>query len=235
MSIHKKFSSLLTTITIIIIMLTIITIYTKRSEITWVNAIIPISSVTTNKNIVAIACNVYEGNEELTKIIKVLNKENVRISFFIGGTWAYKNPEVLLMLKNNKQDIQNHGYYHKRPSTLNKQNNIKEIKDTENYIYKITNVKTTLFEPPYGDYDENALSIINSIGYKVITWSIDTIDWRQDASQDIILKRIEKKLHPGAIILTHPKKVTSKSIEGIIRMLKNKGYEITTVSDLIQK
>lgn len=235
MNIHRRISSILTIVAIIIIMVTIITVYTKRDEITWVNAMIPITSVDTSKKVVAIACNVYEGNEELVKIIDVLNRENVKISFFIGGVWAYKNPEMLLMLKNNNQDIQNHGYNHRGTSTLSKQNNIKEIKDTENYIYKITNIKTTLFEPPSGDYDDNALSVINSLGYRVVTWSVDTIDWREDASQDLILNRIENKLHPGAIILTHPMPVTSKSMESIIRLIKSKGYEITTVSDLIEK
>lgn len=221
-------------VVIIIIMLTIITLsFINRSEITWVSELVPISKVTTDKKVVAVACNVYEGNEQIVKILNTLDIHNTKISFFIGGIWAQKNPEILKMIKEKGQDIQNHGYLHKRPTVLNQQKNLKEIKDTEEIVYKLTEVRTSLFEPPYGDYDENTLSLANTINYKLVTWSIDTIDWRSDATRDIILGRIKRKLHPGAIILIHPKPVTADSFNEILNYIKSQGYEVTSVKELI--
>lgn len=231
----KKLNIISSIVVITIIMLTLMIVYAKRNSITWISELLPITGVHTESKVVAIACNVYEGNENIEKIIKALNVEKLRISFFVGGIWAYKNPETLMLLKNSGQDIQNHGYYHRKPSTLNKENNIKEIKDTEKLIYNITHIRTTLFEPPFGDYDDTALSIINELRYKCITWDIDTIDWRDDANESIILNRIEKKIHNGAIILIHPKPVTSASINSILNLLKIKGYKVISVKQLLLK
>lgn len=230
---EKKIRLILSIVTIIIVMVTTTFIYSRRDNITWVRKLIPITRINTDKKVVAIACNVYEGKEELKKIVEILKRENVKITFFIGGVWAKNNPDTLLMLKKNGHDIQNHGYFHKKPSALSIQNNIKEIKDTENLIYNVTSIKTFLFEPPFGDYDDASLNIINKLGYKTITWSIDTIDWRDDATEDIIMNRIIKKLHPGAIILTHPMPVTTRTIGSIISYLKKEGYSVVTVKELI--
>lgn len=230
-----KNSSKFAAVVIIIIMLTTIVItYKRKDQIVWLNELVPISNINTDKKVVAIACNVYEGENEIKKMLEVLNRKNVKISFFLGGVWVNKNHDTVKLIKQYNQDIQNHGYYHKKPSTLNLEKNVKEIKDTEETIYKITGIRTTLFEPPYGDYDENTLNIVNSLNYKMVTWSVDTIDWRNDATRDIILKRIKKKLKPGAIILIHPKPVTAESLESIIDYIHNEGYEIKPVSELIK-
>lgn len=221
-------------LSIIIIMLSCLFVFYRESYTGTISKLLPISKVNTDEKIVAIACNVYEGREELNKILEVLNKKKIHISFFIGGVWAQKNKDMLLKLKNSGHDIQNHGYNHKLPSTLSKEKNIKEIKATEELIYSVTGIRTTLFEPPSGDYDENTLSIVNSLGYKTVTWSIDTIDWRKDATSELILGRVKKKLHPGGIILIHPKPVTAQTIESLLDYLELEGYKVTSVSDLIE-
>ena len=43
--------------------------------------------------------------------------------------------------------------------------------------------------------------------YKVILWSIDTIDWR-DKSEKIVYKRATKNISGGDLVLMHPKEHT---------------------------
>lgn len=229
---HLKIS---TAIVIIVLIGLFITAFSKKSEIAWNSELAPVTKGNTNKKLVAFACNVYEGSEQITKMMEVLQNKNAKMSFFLGGVWVNKNKELVKKMYDEGYDLQNHGYYHKRPSILNKQNNIKEVKDTENLIYNITGFRTKLFEPPYGDFDENTISILDSINYKVITWSIDTIDWREDANREVIMNRIKKKLHPGAIILIHPKAVTAGMLEEMIDYIYSQGYKIITVSEIIKE
>lgn len=231
-NVHLKLS---TSIIIFVLLVIFIAAVTRKSDMVWISELVPISKGNTDKKVVAFACNVYEGSEQINKMINVLENKKVKISFFLGGIWINKNKDLVKHMYEKGYDIQNHGYYHKRPSTLNKQNNIKEIKDAEELVYQITGHKTKLFEPPYGDYDENSLSIINSINYKVITWSIDTIDWRDDANREVIMNRIKKKLHPGAIILIHPKSVTANVFEEVIDYIHSQGYKIITVNEIINE
>lgn len=226
---------ILTTIIIFVLLFLCIVAFVNKNDIVWINELVPISKGSTDKKVVAFACNVYEGSEQIDKMINILENKKAKMSFFLGGIWVNKNKDFVKYMYSKGYDLQNHGYYHKRPSTLNKQNNIKEVRDTEKLIFNITGYRTKLFEPPYGDYDENTLSTLNSINYKVLTWSIDTIDWREDASKEVIMNRIKKKLHPGAIILIHPKPVTANVLDEMIDYIYSQGYNIVTVSEIINE
>jgi peptidoglycan/xylan/chitin deacetylase (PgdA/CDA1 family) len=221
-------------VTITIIMLTIASFIGEKKAIA-IEKIenMPISFVNTDKKVVAIVCNVYEGENLLPGMLDVLDKYNTRISFFFGGVWVKRNPDTLMLINERGHDIQNHGYNHRLPTRLDSERNIKEIKDTEQLIQSITGIRTTLFEPPSGDYDSNTLALMEPLGYKMITWSVDTIDWREDATKEIILSRIAKKLKPGSIILMHPKDITASSLEDIIQYIQGQGYKITTVTDIL--
>jgi peptidoglycan/xylan/chitin deacetylase (PgdA/CDA1 family) len=81
--------------------------------------------------------------------------------------------------------------------------------------------------------NQTVVDSAESIGYKVIMWSVDTIDWNtKDYSK--ILQRIEKKHHNGAIVLMHPTKVTIKALPSMIQNLKGHGYKIGTVSEVLE-
>lgn len=48
-----------------------------------------------NEPYIAFACNVFWGEEFLPEMLDTLQKENIKITFFIGGSWAKRYPEVL--------------------------------------------------------------------------------------------------------------------------------------------
>lgn len=229
----KKIHGLLKVNIIIIMLINIFFIETEKAIAAAKPESVPISHVSTDEKVVAIACNVYEGENLLPGMLDVLDKYNIKITFFFGGVWVKRNPDTLKLISDRGHEIQNHGYNHKLPTRLDYERNIKEIKDTEQLIQSITGVRTTLFEPPSGDYDSKTLALMESLGYKMVTWSVDTIDWRSDATKELILSRIARKLKPGSIILMHPKDITARSLEEIIQYIHGQGYKITTVTDLL--
>jgi len=87
-----------------------------------------------------------------------------------------------------------------------------EIKKTEEAIMDTISIKTNLFAPPAGDYDDKTVQICQDLGYKMVLWSSDTIDWRDGSTADVIVKRIMAKPLDGAIILMHPKAETVKAL-----------------------
>lgn len=181
---------------------------------------------------IAFACNVVWGNEYLPEILQILKDNNIRITFFIGGDWATKNSEDLKAIYQAGHEIGNHGENHKKQSQLNIEQNKREILKAEESIKNVTGVKTTLFAPPYGDVNKTVVDTAEGLGYKVIMWSIDTIDWKTTDYSEII-KRVENKQHNGAIVLMHPTEVTVKALPGLIKSLQNKGYEISSVSNVL--
>jgi peptidoglycan/xylan/chitin deacetylase (PgdA/CDA1 family) len=147
----------------------------------------------TNKK-VAFACNVVWGNEYLPDILSEFKKNDIKISFFFGGDWINKNNELFLSIYKDGHEIGNHGYNHLKHTQINKDKNIDEILKTEKVIKELSGVKTDLFAPPYGDVNKTVTEIAESLGYRVIMWSIDTIDWNTK-DPNIVLDRVNKKIH----------------------------------------
>jgi len=182
---------------------------------------------------IAFTCNVVWGEEYLPQMLKLFKDNGIKITFFIGGNWAEKNEELLSSIFIDEHELGNHGYKHLYHSKLTPEANKQEIIKTEEIIKRITNYKTRLFAPPYGDLNDTVVQSAEALGYKVIMWSIDTIDWNTKDYKKI-LERLENKHHKGAIVLMHPTKVTVEALPQLIDNLRNHGYEITTVSDVLE-
>lgn len=192
----------------------------------------PIFHGNVEQNKVAFVCNVFWGEEFLPDMLKTLEDNNVHITFFIGGTWAKENPDLLKNIAERGHELANHSYNHPHPNTLSKNKNKEQILKAETIIQEITGVKTSLYAPPYGEYNDVVLNAAQELEYKTIMWSIDTIDWKRPPA-DVVKSRVLKKIHNGAIVLMHPTESTQKALPELLKELHEKGYTITTVSDVI--
>jgi len=187
-----------------------------------------------NNPIIAFECNVVWGTEYIVPMLDIFKEHDIRITFFIGGEWARDNPELLKQIVADGHELGNHGFGHKHHSKLNLEQNKQEILDTEKEIETITKIKTRLFAPPYGEYNDTTIKAADSLGYRTIMWSIDTIDWRRDGI-DKIIHRVMKNPHNGALVLMHPTADTVSALPVIIEGLKNQGFNIGTVSDALKE
>lgn len=182
---------------------------------------------------IALTVNVVWGEEFLPKMLDILKKNDVRVTFNLGGQWAEKFPELTRDIARAGHEIGNHGYSHPHPTYLNKNNNAEQIIKTEKIIFDLTGRKTSLFAPPYGEYNETVLQAAGEKGYQTILWSIDTIDWQRPAP-DVLIKRVTTKAHNGAIVLMHPTAPTVKALPALLAKLKKEGYQFATVSEVIK-
>lgn len=205
----------------------------KTISINTLNYYDPIYKGLDDEKKVAFACNVVWGEEYLPQMLKLFKDKEIDITFFIGGQWAEKNEELLKSIHKDGHELGNHGYKHLYHSKLTPDKNKEEILKTEEIIKRVTGCKTELFAPPYGDLNDTVVDSAEALGYKVIMWSIDTIDWNTKDYKKI-LKRLEDKQHNGAIVLMHPTKVTIEALPEIIGNLESQGYKISTVSDVIE-
>ena len=183
---------------------------------------------------VALACNVFWGEEYLPDMLKTLDNNNIHITFFIGGSWANKYPEILKDLANRGHELGNHTYSHPHPNTLSKEKNKEQITKTEELVSSLTGIKTNLYAPPYGEYNNTVLLAAQELQYTTIMWSIDTVDWKRPPPE-VLKERVLKKLHNGAIILMHPTAPTAQALPSLIEEIQKRGYTIKTVSDILKE
>ncbi len=191
----------------------------------------PIFQGNTGEKKVAFACNVFWGEEFLPEMLDTLDANNIKITFFIGGSWAKRFPHVVTELARRGHELGNHTYSHPHPNTLSKEKNKEQILRAEELITELTQIKTTLYAPPYGEYNDTVLSAANELGYTTIMWSIDTIDWQRPPAE-VLISRVMKKITNDSIILMHPTAPTAKALPELIQQIKSKGYTITTISDI---
>ncbi len=194
----------------------------------------PIRMGNPNENKMAFTCNVDWGNEVIPDMLKIFEEKGVKITFFVTGRWAEKYPDLLKQIYEKGHEIGNHAYSHKMHSQISENENYLEIKKTEDVILRVLGIKPIYFAPPSGDYNLSTLKVAESLGYKTILWSIDTIDWREDSTSAVIIQRVMKKPHKGAILLMHPKPATVRALPHLIDKIQEEGIQIGTVSDLIK-
>ncbi len=181
----------------------------------------------------AITCNVDWGEDVIPDILDTLEENNVRITFFVTGKWAEKNPRMLRTMYLKGHEIQSHGYGHKLCSQVTESEVRSEIEKTSDILHNLIGVRPDIFAPPSGDFDSNTVRICRDMGLKLSLWSADTIDWRDGSTSDVIYDRIMSKELNGAIILMHPKEETAKALPRLLSAFKDKKLEAVTLSELI--
>ena len=185
-----------------------------------------------NKNNVCLMINVYQGEEYVKNILDILDIYKVKTTFFIGGSWAVKNIDLVKEIYSRGHELGNHGFYHKDQDVLDYDSNFQEIKMCHEVVSKNLSVEMNLFAPPSGAYSIKTVDAASNLNYKTIMWTHDTIDWR-DQNSDLIYKRAIKDLSNGDLILMHPTKKTVESMTNIISTAINNGFNPTTVSNCL--
>lgn len=216
----------------------LITVLFSAGEFDKSNKVLTMSRIIRNgdeqSNKLAFACNVDWGSEIIPEMFKIFDDNNIHITFFVTGKWAEKNPSLLREMFIKGHEIGNHGYAHKLCSSIEINQVKEEILKTEQAVENLIGTKTNLFAPPSGDYDERTIEMCNELGYSLILWSVDTIDWKKDSTAGKIRDRVIKKPLNGAIVLMHPKAETVKALPEIIDYIQAQGIEIVPISKLIE-
>jgi len=184
----------------------------------------------TEQKRVSLMINVYWGNEYIDGILEVLEEHNVKTTFFIGGSWAVRYPEILVKISDAGHEIGSHGYLHRNHDKLSYDENIKEIRLAAQAIEGITGKKIELFAPPSGAVGKNMFAACKDMNCKVIMWSKDTVDWR-DKDSSIVLKRATQGIKNGDFILAHPTAHTLVALPSILRYYETNGIYACTVSE----
>lgn len=183
---------------------------------------------------ISLMFNVYWGTDEVYRILEILEREDARATFFIGGCWADDNVACLQAIHEKGHEIGNHGYFHKDHSKLTLAQNQKEIQACNRFIELSIGVKPTLFAPPSGAYGDNALTAARALNMKTVLWSKDTIDWR-DKNAAIIYTRATKNIRVGDFVLMHPMKETADALGDVLKYYRENGLKTVTVTENLQE
>lgn len=196
---------------------------------------IPIYNVKTEEKKVALTINCAWSANDINDILETLRNNEVKLTFFMVGDWVDKYPDEVKKIYEEGHEIGNHSNTHPHVNNLTYEQNIEEIKKCSDKIKQITGENPILYRTPYGEYNDTVIKSALENEYYVIQWNKDTLDY-QALTGEQMWKRIEKNLQNGDIILSHNGTAhTADSLDFLIKNIKEKGFEIVKVSDLIYK
>ena len=194
---------------------------------------IPVYGVDTEEKVVAISFDAAWGADKTRGIIDIINKYEIKATFFLVGFWINKYQEEVKLISENGIEIGNHSDNHLKMSTLSEDEIRKEIVTVNESLKKITGKDVKFFRPPFGDYNDKLINVLESLNMTTIQWSVDSLDWK-GISGDEITQRVVSRVKNGSIILCHNNSDhILDALPAIILNLKNKGFKFVTMSELV--
>jgi len=194
---------------------------------------LPIYCVETDEKKVSISFDAAWGDEYTQEILNILDKYNVKTTFFLVGFWVDKYPDMVKKIKERGHDIGNHSSTHPHMSKLSKEQISQELNYTGNKIKDITGETPFLFRPPFGDFNNRLIETAYENGYYTIQWDVDSLDWKELGTQPVV-DRVTRNVKKGSIVLFHNNaKYVAEYLPLVIERLQREGYEIVPISELI--
>ncbi len=196
---------------------------------------IPIYCVDTSKKQVALSFDAAWGNEQTEGLLETLDKYKVKCTFFLVGDWVDKFPDSVKAIAAKGHDIGNHSNTHPHMTQMSTSDMSGQIQACNEKIKKITGKAPTLFRAPYGDYNNDVVKSVNGCNMYCVQWDVDSLDWK-DPTPEQITKNVVNKIKDGSIILMHNGATnTPEALPMVIEGIKEKGYEIVPISQILLK
>lgn len=183
-------------------------------------------------------------NKLTYKFVDKLNEYGASATFFVVGSRIDKSGGAAIAYAyENGCEIGIHSFTHDTALFYDRCTEAEYFSDmqkTADAINQYVPATVTLMRPPGGNITDARIA---SCPYSVITWNVDSLDWKYnsrkdqatiDANVNTIVDNVMKEISEGDIVLMH--ELYENSYDAfciLIQRLYADGYEIVSVSELL--
>lgn len=194
---------------------------------------LPVYSVERDDKVISISFDASWGADKTIPILDILDRYNVKTTFFLVGSWVERYPDMVQEIHARGHEIGNHSDTHAHMSQLSEEGIRRELSVMSDRVEQLIGVRPTLFRPPYGDYNNRVISVSRAEGYEAVQWSIDSLDWKDRGTQDII-KQCTYHVENGDIVLFHnDSNDILNALPTVIEHYQGLGFTIIPVSEIL--
>ncbi len=190
---------------------------------------------TSGKKVIYLTFDCGYENGCTEKILDTLKEKNVTAAFFVTLPNVKDNPEIIARMINEGHIVGNHSDTHPNFSKINRTQMVKEIENLDNYLREHFGYSAPFFRFPEGACSENALELVQSIGYTSVFWSTAYADWdiNNPQGKQYAFDTVTARLHPGCILLLHAVSPDNADALGdIIDYARENGYEFCSLEQV---
>ena len=170
------------------------------------------------------------------EILDILKELEVPAAFFVTGDYLDRNADLIRRMTEEGHIVGNHTMHHPDMTALDEEGFRAELQGVEDKYFAITGqTLPKYYRPPQGVYDEASLKRAQELGYQTVFWSLAYADWDNDRqpSPDEAMKKLNKRIHDGAVVLLH---ATSRTNAEILKRLltgwMEMGYRFAPLTEL---
>lgn len=173
------------------------------------------------------------------QILDILDKKKIKATFFLIGSRAELFPEVVKRMAEEGHIVGNHTMSHPNIIKLDQVKTKENIMAAENVLADLAGYRTSLFRSPYGSLNPEKIQEIKDLGYKIIAWNVDSLDWKS-LTEEQVMYNILENVKGGSIILQHSSGSEEEDLTGtvgalprIIEVLEKEDYKFVTIPELL--
>ena len=167
------------------------------------------------------------------RIVDLLERYGGRATFFVVGNLVEAKSDIVAQASEMGNEILGHSWDHSDLTRLGTDDVRTQLLDTAAIIESVTGIRPHSFRPPYGSVNDTVRNVSGELGFGIINWSVDTLDW-QSRNADAVYNAVINDVANRAIVLNHDLyESTVDAMERIIPELISRGYQLVTISELI--
>ena len=171
-------------------------------------------------------------------ILETLSAKGAVATFYLTGREMADQPALTTAIVGAGHEVGNHSYSHHRMVLMSPAAIKQEIEDTNHLIRQAGFDGPITFRPPHGKKLFVLPWVLRDMGITTVMWSLEPEDKPTPTTDPaIIADRVVQGAENGSIILLHAmyssRDGTRQALPDIIDGLRDRGFDLVTVSELM--
>lgn len=159
-------------------------------------------------------------------VLELLEKEDIKATFFCVGENVQKYPEVYHQILKGGHSVGNHTFNHLQGLDSNDHDFFRNIEKAGEFI------DSDLFRPPHGWLKYTQYKFLKN-KFRIIMWDLISCDYDRRIKPEKVLKNVTDFVRPGSIITFHDsvkaKNNLMKALPLSIKWMKEQGYRFEAI------
>lgn len=203
-----------------------------------------------NPKLKQVALSIDDGPHILfaPKILEVLRQNHAHATFFVVGVKVQEHPEIVREMLADGNEVGNHSMTHPRLNTVSQEVVAQELTRCRSAVEKACGATTWLLRPPGERYTDEVLQTAKRLGFITVAATIGAADYIVPGDHswtrgnpgyqehvNAVQEAVFKQLKNGGIIDLHDMPTTADALDAIIKGIRQRGYKIVTVSEMLKR
>ena len=177
-----------------------------------------------------------DGPSKFTRqILDILDRNNVKATFFMINRNMNTYKEEVKRIQQEGHGAGFHSVSHDvKMLYKTPQSTLEEFSICRETYNEITGETSNLIRIPYGSKPktpEESYKILVENGFLVWDWNVDTEDWKGTTDNILSNVLLNGRNKDELVLLMHEKEQTVEALDGIIKVLKERGYKILPITE----